>query len=168
MAKCYTLPRNFAGKLQCLKSNQGTQLNEADVNNSWCLFESTSADLPSLELPNWFRPVSFLELSGNQGLWDSLLVINHVYCLVSSPIQCSSRDQFFFFFFLLSFFILLSGCPALQLFTSLIVIHLSNLSAIPDQCQSCTKNFVSQTSLRLPQHQYFRQTCHFGNVCCLG
>lgn len=48
-----------------------------------------------------------------------------------------------FSFLLLSFFILLSGCPALQLFTSLIVIHLSNLSAIPSMSKLHEELYIS-------------------------
>lgn len=52
---CYTLPRNFVGKLSCLTSNQGTQLNEVDVNNRWYLFELTGFSLLFRTFSNRFR-----------------------------------------------------------------------------------------------------------------
>lgn len=84
---------------------------------------------------------------------------------VSSPIQCSSRDQFFFFFFFYchSSFCFLLPCSS--------IIYISYCySSFQPFCHPI--NVAARRTLYLKllcafQHQYFRQTCHFGNVCCL-
>lgn len=165
---CYTLPRDFVGKLQSLKTNQEKLLVKKRLMSTIAGVYLSQLDFPSsLELS--------LTSSGQSNvcfLWTlraiiactTHLVINHVLVLVSSLLYS------FLQVFTLTFAIIyLSICLVLQLFISLTIIHLSNRPVIPLTGKPHEgRNFYFKLLWVFHSTQYFTHICHFGNACCLG